>query len=44
VNYTLPVTTLPGPQTNTVSVTSGTSDPNSGNNTASDTTTVNLLF
>jgi len=44
VNYSVRLTTLPGPQTNTVSVTSSTSDPNSSNNTASDTTTVKLLF
>ncbi|HYR83490.1 MAG TPA: DUF11 domain-containing protein, partial [Terriglobia bacterium] len=44
VNYSVRLTTLPGPQTNTVSVTSSTSDPNSSHNTASDTTTVKLLF
>jgi hypothetical protein len=43
VNYTVRLGTLPGAQTNTVTVTSGTSDPNAGNNTASDTTNVTLL-
>jgi uncharacterized repeat protein (TIGR01451 family) len=43
VNYTVRLGTLPGAQTNAVTVTSGTSDPNAGNNTASDTTNVTLL-
>ncbi|MCE9630564.1 MAG: DUF11 domain-containing protein [Planctomycetia bacterium] len=40
VSYTVPASTAPGLYTNTATVTSGTSDPVPGNNTASDTTTV----
>jgi uncharacterized repeat protein (TIGR01451 family) len=39
-NYTVPAATT-GSQTNTASVSSDTSDPNSGNNSASDTNNVN---
>src|SRR5437764_941945 len=41
VTFTVPSSTLPGSQTNTVSVTSTTTDPDTGNNSASDTDTVN---
>jgi uncharacterized repeat protein (TIGR01451 family) len=39
-NYTVPATTLAGPQTNTVNVSSNTPDNNAANNSASDTDTV----
>src|SRR2546428_70611 len=39
--FTVPATTLPGPQTNTVLVASATSDTHATNDTASDTDTVN---
>ena len=40
VDYTVPTSTSGGPQTNSVTVTSDTSDPETGNNLASDTNTV----
>src|SRR3989442_7871711 len=40
VNYTVPASTLAGPQTNTVIVSSDTPDSVPGNNTATDTNTV----
>ncbi|MBI3463724.1 MAG: DUF11 domain-containing protein, partial [Planctomycetes bacterium] len=40
VSYTVPITTLPGLQTNLVTVSSVTSDPDSSDNAASDTTGV----
>jgi uncharacterized repeat protein (TIGR01451 family) len=40
VSYTVPASTAAGPQTNTVTVSSATEDPNNTNNTASDTNTV----
>jgi len=40
VSYTVPASTAAGPQTNTVTVSSTTEDPNTANNTASDTNTV----
>src|SRR5262249_21849126 len=40
VSFTVPASTLPGTQTNTAAVSSDTADPNTSNNTASDTDTV----
>ena len=42
-DYTVPLTSLLSSQTNTVTVSSGTPDPNTGNNKASKTTSVGLL-
>jgi uncharacterized repeat protein (TIGR01451 family) len=42
-DYTVPLLTPTGPRTNTVTVGSGTPDPDSSNNSASDTTNVDIL-